>query len=674
MATQRTYRARRMTGALSLAPDPGAPQQARRFIAAELDSAEFAEVREIAELLVSELVTNAVVHAASPVEVAVDHDETGVVIRVRDADTGPLVMRAGGGSELDEGGRGFLLVDRLAEAWGTEHRGGRKSVWFRLSVHPSFGPRATADADDPRPDPAPVSVRVAEQRLRTLLLRPLLRRAMTFEEQARELLQRIVDGVDGLGGDLTMQGSSDPLVHTGADVGDHSYLRDLIVDDRRLGTLTVHLSARPSDDDDGFLELAAERISLLAAEHGVTRAEQQREAELDYLAEATELLAGSMNVALTLTLATQIVVPRLADWCAAYVVDDRGRPRRVTATHRREDRIDAVRALLDDDKEVRQAIATGATGATQRLPSTVPVSGQRSHVAVVPLVSRARTLGVLVLGRTTPLDAVAFMATLELGRRTAIAVDNARLHEEQVAAANALQTSLLPSALPHVDGLDLAVRYHAAAPGLSVGGDFYDAFTLPDGSVVVAIGDVCGKGAEAAAVTGTSRDVLRLLLLDGASLTDALRRLNRALNDHPSSSRFCTVALARFDTRGDEVRAQVCLAGHPEPVLLHADGSTDLVGDPGDLLGVLPDEDLGLTETELTLQRGDALVLYTDGVTERRDGRRMFGQTGLRQVLSATAGSDAEALAERAEESARSFVDSELRDDLAIVVVRRSPD
>jgi serine phosphatase RsbU (regulator of sigma subunit) len=266
------------------------------------------------------------------------------------------------------------------------------------------------------------------------------------------------------------------------------------------------------------------------------------------------------------------------------------------------------------------------------------------------------------------------MATLELGRRTAIAVDNARLHEEQVAAANALQTSLLPSALPHVHGLDLAVRYHAAAPGLSVGGDFYDAFTLPDGSVVVAIGDVCGKGAEAAAVTGTSRDVLRLLLLDGASLTDALRRLNRALNDHPSSSRFCTVALARFDTRGDEVRAQVCLAGHPEPVLLHADGSTDLVGDPGDLLGVLPDEDLGLTETELTLQRGDALVLYTDGVTERRDGRRMFGQTGLRQVLSATAGSDAEALAERAEESARSFVDSELRDDLAIVVVRRSPD
>jgi phosphoserine phosphatase RsbU/P len=295
-------------------------------------------------------------------------------------------------------------------------------------------------------------------------------------------------------------------------------------------------------------------------------------------------------------------------------------------------------------------------------------------VAVVPLVSRARTLGVLALGRTTPLDAVGFMATLELGRRTAIAVDNARLHEEQVAAANALQASLLPSGLPDINGLELAARYHAAAPGLSVGGDFYDAFALPDGSVVVAIGDVCGKGAEAAAVTGTSRDVLRLLLLDGASLTDALRRLNRALNDHPSSSRFCTVALARLETEGDTVRAHVCLAGHPEPVVARADGGTELVGDPGDLLGVLTDDALGLKETTVLLQRGDALVLYTDGVTERRDGRRMFGQTGLRQVLSSAAGQNAEAIAERAEEAARSFVASELRDDLAIVVVRRSPE
>src|SRR3954447_12967410 len=159
--------------AMSLAPDPGAPQQARRFIAATLEDPGLDETREVAELLVSELVTNAVVHAASPVEVEIEIDDAGVLVRVRDADTGPLVMRAGGGSELDEGGRGFLLVDRLAEAWGTEHRGGRKTVWFRL--------RHGAGDDTAAPDPEPEfggssDVHTAERRLRTLLLRPELQR------------------------------------------------------------------------------------------------------------------------------------------------------------------------------------------------------------------------------------------------------------------------------------------------------------------------------------------------------------------------------------------------------------------------------------------------------------------------------------------------------------------
>src|SRR3954453_3122619 len=157
-----------MTASRSFDPDPAAPQQARRFVAAQLPGDENSDTRDVAEVLVSELVTNAVVHAASPVEVEVEAGSDGVLIRVRDADTGPLVMRAGGGSELDEGGRGFLLVDRLAEAWGTEHRGGRKCVWFRLATGPQ-SPAALAIGAD-HPESASEGVRVSEQRLRTLLL------------------------------------------------------------------------------------------------------------------------------------------------------------------------------------------------------------------------------------------------------------------------------------------------------------------------------------------------------------------------------------------------------------------------------------------------------------------------------------------------------------------------
>jgi serine phosphatase RsbU (regulator of sigma subunit) len=628
------------------------------------------ELQEIAQLLVSELVTNAVVHAASAVEVEIALDDSELTVRVRDADTGPLVMRAGGGSELDEGGRGFVLVDRLAEAWGTEHRGGRKTVWFRLPVDPEADAPSVSSASAPA---VPADLPATRRRLRTLVLRPALQRSLTFNEHVAELLARVADAVGAHGAEVTLAGSAEPLATTGSATGPSS-THELLADDRRLGVLTVHLGRTADDEDDAFLSLAADRIALLAAEHGVTRAGHERAAELDYLSEATELLAGSLSVQLSLTLVTQIVVPRLADWCAAFTVDDRGRPRRLTVNHRREERVEPVTVLLDGDRELRQVIRDAARGGSaQRLPSTVTVAGQRNHVVVLPLTSRAQPLGVLVLGRADPLDAVTFMATLELARRAALAVDNARLHEEQAATATALQASLLPAALPDIDGVELAARYHSAAPGMLVGGDFYDAVSVGDGSFVLAIGDVCGKGAEAAAVTGMSRDLIRFLVQDGQELSAALRRLNRALAEHPNSSRFCTVALARLVQRDSGLVARLCLAGHPEPMLLHADGSTELVGTPGDLLGVLPDDDLDLEVSEVPLEPGAALVLYTDGVTERRDGRRMFGQHGLRAVLERSAGADAETLASNIDQAARTFVDAEMLDDLAILVIRRRP-
>jgi serine phosphatase RsbU (regulator of sigma subunit) len=326
---------------------------------------------------------------------------------------------------------------------------------------------------------------------------------------------------------------------------------------------------------------------------------------------------------------------------------------------------------LETDSELRQVIRDVAAGASaQRLPATAPVAGQRSHVTVLPLQSRDRTHGVLVTGRTQPLDPVAYMAALELARRAALAVDNARLHEEQLSTVNALQASLLPTALPTVRGVQLAARYHSASTGLSVGGDFYDAYTLPTGMFALAIGDVCGKGAEAATVTGMTRDLLRVLLQDGASPAAALHRLNRALIDHPTASRFCTVALATVARLDGQLRVRLCLAGHPEPVVLRGDGSTELVGTPGDLLGVMPDEEMSLAEVDVSLAPGESLVFYTDGVTERRDETKMFGQFGVRKALEAVGTVDAQAIADTLDEATRSFVSDELRDDVAILVVR----
>jgi sigma-B regulation protein RsbU (phosphoserine phosphatase) len=422
-----------------LAADASAPGAARRVVAAALPKPEQHETRDIATLLVSELVTNSIVHAASAVELEVEVDDgSTVTVRVRDADTGPLVMRAGGGTELDEGGRGLLLVDRLAQAWGTEHQGGRKTVWFRLTADGGALASAAATAEPPpssQPD-------VQQLRLSRLLLPAGVASVLTFDEHVGELLLRVVDAVAAEGAVVSLTVGDGSAVSRG-DLSAPAVVCavEMVVEDRLFGSVVVH-GRRPLDPDEAaYVALAADRIALLVAEHGLVQAEGSRASELDFVTEATDLLTRSLSVSLNLALVTQLVVPRLGDWCAAYSVDDRGRPRRLTVNHRNEERTDAVLSVLDTDSELRQVIRdVAAGGAAHRLPATVPVAGQRSHVTVLPLQSRDRTHGVLVTGRAQPLDPVAYMAALELARRAALAVDNARLHEEQLSTVCLLYT------------------------------------------------------------------------------------------------------------------------------------------------------------------------------------------------------------------------------------------
>jgi phosphoserine phosphatase RsbU/P len=677
----------RALGTTLLEADLRAAQRARAFLGGRLADVLDDEGLTVAGLLVTELVTNAVVHAASPVEVSVSREGSLVTVSVRDADTGPLRWEDRPAGDLAEGGRGLLIVDQLAHSWGTVHSGGRKSVWFRVPFAASVpaddgagraGPAPTVPAARAVPGP-PGAVHVAERRLRSLLLPGRAQRALGFDQHVGHVLTRIVDGVGAVGGQV--RSATDGLVAACGDTGPADpYRYELALADRPLGCLLLHFDRAHGTPGEGqawpeaeaearaFARLGADRLALLAYEHGALQGDQARSEQLEFLSEATEMLASTLDVRDCLALLTQLAVPRLGQWAAAYRVDERGRPRLVTVNHVREDDVARVRPVLDGEP-VTGAVRGAVGSATSK--DLGPVAGRSDAIVVVPLVLHGRVKAVLVVGAERPPAPMVRLTLTELVRRSAVAVENALLHEERSDAATALQATLLPAALPRVPGLDLAAAYHSAAPGLSVGGDFYDAFVIGDGTVVCAVGDVCGKGASAAAVTGLSRNLIRTLMRDGGSLPGTVRRLNRALNDELGGARFCTLALVRLEQSEDGARAQVCLAGHPQPVVVRAAGGSEVVGVPGDLLGVMAQVEV--TGATVHLGPGDCLVLYTDGVTERREDGRMFGLAGVRDVLDRVAGQDAGTCVRQVEQAARSFGEADLRDDLAILAVGVRP-
>jgi serine phosphatase RsbU (regulator of sigma subunit) len=376
------------------------------------------------------------------------------------------------------------------------------------------------------------------------------------------------------------------------------------------------------------------------------------------------------------TLAAQLVVPRFAAWAAVSTTYEHV-PRLMAVAHGDESRSAALRVALSSNEGQALAERLVRELVEQRpvlvpageLPATL-ADDRSGDVLAVPLVARRRLLGLLLVGRNTGTSYAADDVGLltDLARRAALAVDNARLYEERTSIAQALQASLLPPTLPTTEGLEFGARYAAAGEGNDVGGDFYDVFSLDDGGWGMAIGDVCGKGAEAAAITGMARDVLRLLTRDGVATPAVLQRLNDVILELGDRGRFCTTMLGTVHTDGDGLVVRMSSAGHPPPVLLSRTGEVGFVGSSGTVLGVV--EDIDVAEDEVRLSPGDALVFYTDGVTERRSGNEMFGDDNLLSCLRAAAGSSADSLAGRLELDVRRFGAGVTRDDLAVLVVR----
>lgn len=476
----------------------------------------------------------------------------------------------------------------------------------------------------------------------------------------------------------------------------------LKVEGRLTGSLGVAAEApeRYSNEEALRLQFAADRIALAVESARLGELEKLRRGTLSFLVEASDLLAGTLDRDQTLALMAQMTVPTLATWCAVYTIADQSsEPHLSYVLHEDEDRIDGLKALLSRIAPPEPVTTPGArvwsapseaahqaalrtsmrslglgeltvvgSGIGTTLATAAAVGGE---TVVLPLVARNRVIGMLTLGK--PSDEHFRQEILELAedlsRRAALALNNARLYSERVSISQSLQRSLLPPELPDVPGVEVEVIYRAAGEGNEVGGDFYDLFPIREGVYGFAIGDVCGTGPEAAAVTGLARHALRLLAREGFPGPAVLERLNAAILDEGARSRFLTLLYGELlpQPDGSAVLKVVC-AGHPLPLRLRQDGTVEPAAEPQPLLGVM--DDLELYEQTVTLDPGDVLLCVTDGVTERREGTRMLGDDGLADVLRTCTGLTAGAVAARIMRAVERFAADAPSDDMAILSMR----
>jgi serine phosphatase RsbU (regulator of sigma subunit)/anti-sigma regulatory factor (Ser/Thr protein kinase) len=245
---------------------------------------------------------------------------------------------------------------------------------------------------------------------------------------------------------------------------------------------------------------------------------------------------------------------------------------------------------------------------------------------------------------------------------------NALLYEREHEIAQTLQRSLLPPRLPDIKGVEASASFRPAGEGNEVGGDFYDLFEAGEGAWAIAIGDVCGKGAEAAAVTALARYTLRATALHERRPSRVLALLNEALLRHEPADRFCTVIYAVFESDGaGHGRVELAVGGHPAPLVVRANGQVEKIGVSGSVLGVLPDPHL--VDQSIRLDPGDTLLLYTDGVTEAQAPERILGANDVAAAIEQAQPHGPAAVVRCVEDTALANDATAPRDDIAILAL-----
>ncbi|MDX3224272.1 ATP-binding SpoIIE family protein phosphatase [Streptomyces sp. ME19-01-6] len=645
----------------SLPGNPLAASAARRFARtalADWTSLDFPAVGRIPDqvadevvLLMSELVTNAVVHAGTAVEVSCALDVlTGngevasVVVEVTDHH--PTRFLRGeppeGGEDPGRGGHGLRLVAELAECWGTAYRRDSKTVWFQLPVTAA---EAVALPGEPLP-----------------------------------------------GGSLTTGLPAD----SGGSLKDGSLNEESLKDDPSSGGCGGSGTSLDGDSpsrDAYAVELLAPAPRRVGVRH--TDADRVREGALSFLAEASELLAGQFDEDMVTSLAAQLLVPRFADWSAVWLDTEGGPPRLAQVWHASESRIETLRQVLEKEPPELPVTARGRA-VPWPWPSDPSAYGPGGAALACRLIAGGRTVGTLLLGRAGLMRVPGEVAGLveDFARRVALALASARQYTRQATISRVLQRGLLPSRIARIPGVESAVVYEPTG-GTSAGGDFYDIFPAGNGRWVFVLGDVCGNGPEAAVVTGLVRPWLRLLAREGYGVGAVLERLNRMLGEEAVEaavegaaeavaagvglpvgggvSRFLSLLYGELVPLGEDgeggIRCTLASAGHPLPLVLRPDGSVRTVAEPQILLGVV--DGVAYESETFELAPGETLVCVTDGVTEHRSGSRQFDDgDGLASLLGDCVGLDAGDVAERIRQAVHAFAVEPPDDDLAMLVLR----
>jgi serine phosphatase RsbU (regulator of sigma subunit) len=394
-------------------------------------------------------------------------------------------------------------------------------------------------------------------------------------------------------------------------------------------------------DFTAFLRTIADQCSQAVQRTELAHAERRASADLELLARSSSALSSTLDVDQVIATVEDLVVPAIADRCSLRI----------------------------------------ATRPGQRRRREPPLPPDDDRTRTVTLLAHGALIGHLTLLRTDrPLSGRDVDAALLIAEPIARALDHALLYAEQVATSSTLEHSLLPAAILPVEHLEVATRYLAAAEGHAAGVDFYDVIAVPSGAVLV-VGDVQGKGVEAATLTSTARHTLRAAALAGASPAGMLDQLNAALLYGQSerlvatggqpSIRFVTASVVALSPTESGFRAVVASGGHPPPLVIHPAGTVDPVRADGVLLGVFADAHY--QEREVSLCRSDMVVLYTDGVTEQRAQPDLFNEAQLGHLvrnMRTARRVDAEAAAQLILDTVVGLNPREVRDDIALVVAR----